>query len=54
VCSVAFYGHDAVLQVEVTGGERVAVRTASPVSAREGDEVRLRVEGEALFYPLAR
>lgn len=54
VCSVAFYGHDAVLQVEVAGGERVAVRTASPVSAREGDEVRLRVEGEALFYPLAR
>lgn len=52
VCSVAFYGHDAVLQVEVPGGERVAVRVASPVAAREGDEVRLRVRGEALFYPL--
>ncbi len=54
VCSVAFYGHDAVLQVEIPGGERVAVRTATPVSAREGDEVRLRVEGKALFYPLGR
>lgn len=51
VCSVAFYGHDAVVQVEVAGGERVAVRTAAPLAVAEGDEVHLSVRGLTRFYP---
>jgi len=51
VSNVVFYGHDAVVQVEMPDGQRVAVRMAAPVSVRAGDDVRLRVNGVAHFYP---
>ena len=51
VSNVVFYGHDAVVQVELPDGQRVAVRVAAPVSVRVGDDVRLRVNGAAHFYP---
>jgi iron(III) transport system ATP-binding protein len=51
VCAVVFYGHDAVVQVELEGGQQVPVRTAAPVSVHEGDAVRLAVRGTAHFYP---
>ena len=51
VSNVVFYGHDAVVQVELPDGQRVAVRMAAPVSVQAGDDVRLRVNGVAHFYP---
>jgi iron(III) transport system ATP-binding protein len=51
VCAVVFYGHDAVVQVELEGGQQVPVRTAAPVAVHEGDSVRLAVRGTAHFYP---
>lgn len=51
VCAVVFYGHDALVQVELEGGQQVQVRTAAPVSVHEGDAVRLAVRGTAHFYP---
>lgn len=51
VRAVAFYGHDAVVQVDLAGGGRVSVRTAAPLSVAEGDAVFLTVRGSAHFYP---
>lgn len=51
VCAVVFYGHDAVVQVELAGGQQVSVRTAAPVEVHEGDSVQLTVRGAAHFYP---
>jgi iron(III) transport system ATP-binding protein len=51
VSNVVFYGHDAVVQVDLPDGQRVAVRMAAPVSVQAGDDVRLRVKGVAHFYP---
>lgn len=51
VRGVAFYGHDAVVQVDLDCGERVSVRTAAPLAVAEGDEVFLSVRGSAHFYP---
>ena len=51
VSNVVFYGHDAVVQVEMPDGKRVAVRVAAPVSVQAGDDVRLTVNGVAHFYP---
>ncbi len=51
VCTVAFYGHDAVVEVVLADGQHVSVRAAAPVAVREGDAVRLAVHGAARFYP---
>lgn len=51
VYAVVFYGHDAVVQVELEGGQQVSVRTAAPVAWQQGDAVELAVRGAAHFYP---
>lgn len=51
VSAVVFYGHDAVVQVGLDGGQQVSVRTAAPVAVQPGDTVRLSVRGLAHFYP---
>jgi len=51
VRAIAFYGHDAVVQVDLDGGGRVSVRTADPLAISEGDPVLLTVQGSAHFYP---
>lgn len=51
VSAIAFYGHDAVVQVGLDGGQQVAVRTAAPVEVQPGDAVRISVRGQAHFYP---
>lgn len=51
VSAVAFYGHDAMVQVELEGGEQVLVRAAGQVLVQRGDAVHLTVGGLAHFYP---
>ena len=36
VCAVVFYGHDAMVQVELEGGQQVSVRAAAPVRCSRG------------------
>ena len=51
VGAVTYYGHDAVVQVELDGGALVSVRIAAPVAVAAGDTVCLTVKGAAHFYP---
>ncbi|MER8232514.1 ABC transporter ATP-binding protein [Streptomyces sp. NPDC094049] len=50
VSEVRFHGHDALVLVEVGGAGTVTVRTPGPVEVRPGDEVGVRVTGEAAFH----
>ncbi|MFG3495879.1 ABC transporter ATP-binding protein [Streptomyces sp. NPDC047928] len=51
VVDVRFYGHDAMVTVEVDGLDApVDIRTAGPVTVRPGDPVGVRVTGEATLH----
>lgn len=52
VVSVDYFGHDALvdLDLDLDTGIRVSARLATPVSLREGDEVRIRVADPVLAY----
>ena len=52
VVDVCFYGHDAMITVDVEGLDApVDVRTAGPVAVRPGEQVGIRVTGEATMHP---
>ncbi|MFI1398662.1 ABC transporter ATP-binding protein [Streptomyces sp. NPDC020681] len=52
VVDVCFYGHDAMITVDVEGLDMpVDVRTAGPVAVRPGEQVGIRVTGEATMHP---
>ncbi|ORT57281.1 ABC transporter ATP-binding protein [Streptomyces sp. CB03238] len=52
VVDVRFYGHDAMVTVDVDGlGAPVDVRAAGPVTVRPGEAVGIRVTGEATLHP---
>ncbi|WP_149179755.1 ABC transporter ATP-binding protein [Streptomyces sp. TRM49041] len=52
VVDVCFYGHDAMVTVDVDGLDApVGVRTSGPVSVRPGHTVGVRVTGEATLHP---
>ncbi|MDQ1012855.1 ABC-type Fe3+/spermidine/putrescine transport system ATPase subunit [Streptomyces sp. V4I23] len=48
VSQVDFYGHDAMVTVDVDGlDQSVEVRVSGPVAVRPGDRTGIRVTGEA-------
>jgi iron(III) transport system ATP-binding protein len=52
VVNVSFYGHDAMVTVDVDGLDGpVDVRVAGPVAVREGERTGIRVTGEATLHP---
>ena len=54
VVSVTYYGHDASVQLALAEGpETITSRVPGHRAPRPGDEVRLRVEGPVMAYPLA-
>lgn len=53
VGSVTFYGHDAMVHVDLPGGLCVAVRMSAPVRVEAGQQVQVTVRGAAHFYPRA-
>jgi iron(III) transport system ATP-binding protein len=51
VTDVSFYGHDAMVTVDVDGLERpVEIRVAGPVAVRPGERTGIRVTGEATLH----
>jgi iron(III) transport system ATP-binding protein len=51
VRDVSFFGHDAAVRLELTGGPEVLARVAGHLLPVPGATVRLTVAGEALAYP---
>ncbi|WAU86100.1 ABC transporter ATP-binding protein [Streptomyces sp. Qhu-G9] len=52
VTDVSYYGHDAMVTVAVQGHETpVGIRVAGPLSVRPGEEMGVRVVGEAGLHP---
>ncbi|MFF3325153.1 ABC transporter ATP-binding protein [Streptomyces sp. NPDC002889] len=52
VVNVCFYGHDAMVTVDVDGLERpVDIRVAGPIPVRPGERTGIRVTGEATLHP---
>ena len=49
---VVFHGHDALVRVGLSNLE-VVLRVVTPVSVSVGDQVSVRVRGQAQFYPLS-
>jgi iron(III) transport system ATP-binding protein len=46
-----FYGHDQVLEVRLSDGARVAVRTGPRLDLRPDIAVNVRVQGPVVAYP---
>ncbi len=56
VCAATFFGHDALLQLEVeSGGQKypIAARVLRPELARRGEMLSIGVSGAASVYPQA-
>ncbi|MEU0395575.1 ABC transporter ATP-binding protein [Streptomyces sp. NPDC006208] len=52
VVNVSFYGHDAMVTVDVDGLDSpVDIRVAGPVAVRAGERTGIRVTGEATLHP---
>lgn len=47
---IDFYGHDAMLQIELSGGELLFARTPAPLDFKIGDQVFLTHEGPTRFF----
>ncbi len=52
VTSVAYAGHDALVEMKLTAGEHVRARLAAPILPRRGDLVHVGVRYRALAYAL--
>jgi iron(III) transport system ATP-binding protein len=52
ICSTVFYGHDALVRLQLADGAEVLARTQGPLPAELADgEVGIRVVGEVAFFP---
>jgi iron(III) transport system ATP-binding protein len=53
ICSTVFYGHDALVRLELADGAAVLARTQGPppVKLSDGEKVGVRVVGEVAFFP---
>jgi hypothetical protein len=55
VTGTVFYGHDALVQLELSGSGspvRLTARTLDPFTVVPAATVWLRVVGDVLFYPV--
>jgi iron(III) transport system ATP-binding protein len=53
ICSTVFYGHDALVRLQLADGAEVLARTQGPlpVELANGGKVGVRVVGEVAFFP---